>query len=365
MTPADQAAALNPALAFTNHVAQQLDSIVEQLNPPSVFVLVDSNTASYVLPRMQAESKAVASAKIIESGGAGELHKNLDSLSAIWKQLGDMGATRKSLLINLGGGVITDMGAFAAATFKRGMPFINIPTTLLGAVDASVGGKTGINFNSLKNEVGAFTLPEMVIISTTFFRTLTSQQLLSGYTEMLKHAMLTSDEMTNRLLAYDVTTYEPDQLLRLLEESVGVKCRFVAADFNESGPRKALNLGHTIGHAFEELAMERKAPLDHGYAVAFGMVVALVLSRMKLNFPSDALNRYVAYVNEHYGAFQVTCDDYPRLLEFMSHDKKNSSPGQINCTLLRNIGEPEVDITVSKDDMTAALDIYRDLLHLP
>lgn len=353
-----------PALVFTNHVAQELDAVAERLGAPSVFVLADSNTASAVIPRLKAESQTVRNATLIESG-AGESYKNLDTLAHIWKQLSDMGATRRSLLVNVGGGVVTDMGAFAASTFKRGMPFVNIPTTLLGAVDASVGGKTGINFNSLKNEIGAFSLPELVIISTTFFRTLTSQELLSGYAEMIKHAMLSSREMTGRLLAYDVTNYDPDRLLEMLEESVAVKCGFVAADFNESGLRKALNFGHTAGHAFESLALLRNSPLPHGYAVAFGMVTALVLSRMKLGFPSDDLNRYSSYVSEHYGAFQITCDDYKTLLNFMHHDKKNLTPGEIRCTLLRAPGEPEVSVAVTDDEMCAALDIYRDLLHLP
>ena len=350
-------------LIFTNHVAEALDEMIEKLTPPSVFVIVDTNTASFVLPRLQSESKAVGSATIITTK-AGEMFKNIDSLASLWKQLGDNGATSRSVVINLGGGVVTDMGAFAASTFKRGIPFINIPTTLLGAVDASVGGKTGINFNSLKNEVGLFSLPELVIISTTFFRTLTSQELLAGYAEMLKHAFLSSKEMTDRLLRYDVTAYDPDSLLELLRESVAVKQRYVAADVCDKGARHALNFGHTVAHAFESLAMERKSPLTHGYAVAFGMVVALVLSRMKFNFPSEELQRYAAYVSEHYGAFDITCDDYKRLLQFMRHDKKNSAAGVISVTLLRAIGEVEINVTVSDDEITAALDIYRDLLHI-
>ena len=242
-----------PNLLFTNSVERAIDDMAGKLNPVSVFVLVDSNTASFVLPRLRSQSKAIASATVVQTK-AGEENKNLDSLASIWKTLGDQGATRSSLLINIGGGVITDMGAFAASTFKRGIPFINVPTTLLGAVDASVGGKTGINFNSLKNEVGLFREAELVIVSTTFFRTLTNAEMLSGYAEMLKHAMLSSREMTDRLLRYDITGYEPESLLRLLEESVSVKCGFVSLDFNERGLRKALNFGHTFAHAFESLA---------------------------------------------------------------------------------------------------------------
>ncbi len=354
---------LTPRLVFTNHVAQALDDAVAQIEPASVFVIVDVNTASFVLPRLQSESKALAGAKVIMTK-AGEMFKNLDTLSYIWKQLGDNTATRRSVVVNLGGGVVTDMGAFAAATFKRGIPFINVPTTLMGAVDASVGGKTGINFNSLKNEVGAFVEPELVIISTTFFRTLTSQELLAGYAEMLKHAMLTSKEMTDRLLAYDITAYEPDALLQLLQNSVEVKCRFVEGDFTDKGMRRALNFGHTVAHAFEAMALARKSPLSHGYAVAFGMVAALVLSHMKFGFPSVELHRYASYVAEHYGAFDITCEDYPALFRSMGQDKKNDRPGELNCTLLKDYGDVAVNTPVTETDMSAALDIYRDLLHI-
>lgn len=351
-------------LVFTNHVAATLDQAVDSFNPSTVHVLVDVNTEAFVLPLLQAESKAVADAKVIRVK-AGEMFKNLDSLTSIWKQLGEGEANRKSLLINLGGGVVTDMGAFAAATFKRGIAFINVPTTLLCAVDASVGGKNGINFNGLKNEVGMFRDADLAIISTLYFNTLTSQELLSGYAEMLKHALVASEELTKKMLAYDVTDYNPDSLLKLLEESVAVKQRYVVADHDDRGARRALNLGHTIGHAFESLALERKSPLAHGYAVAFGMVGSLVLSRMKLDFPSELLNQYVAYVRRHYGAFEISCDDYKRLLGFMHHDKKNDRPDRINFTLLKSPGEVEINVPVTDDDITAALDIYRDLLGLP
>ncbi len=354
---------INEKLLFTNHVAQAIDEITLSLKPNGVFVVVDVNTASFVLPRLQEESQAIGSAKIIMLK-AGEMHKNLDSLSQIWKQLGDAGATRSSLVINLGGGVITDMGAFAASTFKRGIPFTNVPTTLLGAVDASVGGKTGINFNSLKNEVGMFSNAELSIISTTFFRTLTSQELLAGYAEMIKHAFLSSAEETNRLLAYDITQYDPEKLLDMLRESVQVKVRFVNDDFTDRGMRRALNFGHTIAHAFEALAMKRRSPLSHGYAVAFGMVAALVLSHLKFGFPSDELHRYAGYVKRYYGAFDISCNDYKDLLEFMHHDKKNTVTGDLSCTLLKAYGDPQINVPVTSAEMQTALDLYRDLLSL-
>lgn len=350
-------------LLFTNHVAQAIDEIAGKMNPSSVFVLVDVNTKSFVLPRMLEESKTVSDARIITIR-AGETYKTLPTLSAVWKELGDAGANRNSLLINLGGGIVSDTGGFAAATFRRGIPFLNVPTTLLAAVDASVGAKTGINFNELKNEVGVFADAEMVIVSTTFFRTLGSEELLNGYAEMLKHALLTSPEMTARLLAYDVTRYEPDPLLKLIEESVEVKIRYVSEDPEDRGLRHALNFGHTFAHAFEELAMWRKSPLSHGYAVAQGMVAALVLSHMELGFPSDELHKIAAYIRENYGAFEFTCDDYPRLLGYMERDKKNTTQGIVNFTLLRSIGSPEVNLPVSAPNIKAALDIHRDLLGL-
>jgi 3-dehydroquinate synthase len=351
-------------LMFTNHVADAIDRAVEQLGPSSVHVLVDVNTEAFVLPLLQAESKAIASAKVIKVK-AGERFKNLDTMTEIWKQLGEDNANRRSVLINLGGGVVTDMGGFAAGTFMRGISFINVPTTLLCAVDASVGGKTGVNFDGLKNQVGMFRDADLAIISTIYFRTQTSQELLSGYAEMLKHAFISSEALIKKMLTYDVTDYDPDSLLELLEQSVAVKKQYVEADHEDHGARRALNLGHTIGHAFEALALQRKYPLPHGYAVAFGMVGALVLSRMKFNFPSELLHNYVDFVRHHYGAFEIKCDDYKHLLQLMHHDKKNDRQDAVNFTLLRAPGQVEINSPVSDDDITAALDIYRDLLGLP
>lgn len=350
-------------LIFTNHVAQTIDELVEKLTPPQVFVLVDTNTASFVLPRLQAMSKAIASATVIKTP-AGDMHKGLESLSEIWRQLGDNGGTRRSVMINIGGGVVTDMGAFAAATFKRGIGFINVPTTLLGAVDASVGGKTGINFNGLKNEIGLFRNAETVIISTTFFNTLSRTELRSGYAEMLKHGLISSRRVYEALIRQSVEEIAPDRLLELLKESVEVKNSIVKADYEESGIRRSLNLGHTAGHAFEAFAMERKSPVPHGYAVAWGLVVELVLSHMKLSFPGDDLHRYASYVHDNYGAFSFCCDDYPKLVELMRHDKKNADTSVINFSLLKNIGECVTDCTASPEEICAAFDIYRDLMHV-
>jgi len=350
-------------IIFTNSVAQTIDQLAEKINAPKVFVLVDVNTERHVLQQLRKDSTTLAHATIITVKD-GDEHKNLDSLAYIWECLCDNGATRKSLLINLGGGVITDMGAFAAATFKRGIRFINVPTTLLSAVDAAVGGKTGINFNGLKNEIGAFCEADSVVISTAFFNTLPSEELISGYAEMIKHALISDKAMFDKLMAYDITHNNDQQhLLALLEESVNVKRKIVEQDPTEKGIRRALNLGHTAGHAFESLSLMRDTPIPHGYAVAWGLVVELILSHTQLQFPSEQLQRLAQYVYENYGAIDITCNDYKSLLELMHHDKKNESD-EINFTLLSDIGDIKIDCTASEDEIKTALDIFRDLMHI-
>lgn len=350
-------------LIFTNDVAKHVDALIEKFAPSTLFVLVDENTRKCVLPQLTSESNAIAQAQVITIA-AGDTNKNIDSLMHIWSQLVNGGATRKSVMINLGGGVITDIGGFAGATFKRGIRFINIPTTLLSAVDAAVGGKTGINFHGFKNEIGAFCEAEAVIISTRFLSTLSNEELLSGYAEMLKHGLISNADTYNRLLAKDVANINADELLQLLQESVMVKKHVVEEDPTEKGIRRALNLGHTAGHAFESLALQRKSPIPHGYAVAWGLVVELILSHMQLKFPSEELTRLTTYIYENYGAFNITCDDYATLIDFMRHDKKNDSVNMINFTMLKNVGNIHIDCIAKEDDIKTALDIYRDFMHI-
>ncbi len=352
-------------LIFTNQPGVALDRMVADLSPSSVFVITDRNVMEHVMPALSSTSETVERAKkiVCESG---DVSKNIESLASIWRQLGENGATRSSLVVNIGGGMITDMGGFAAATFKRGVRFVNVPTTLLSAVDASVGGKTGINFNGLKNEIGVFAESEASVISTVFFDTLPASELLSGYAEMLKHALLEDRHTFATLLDYDLSTQcgDHDRLLALLKDSVEVKHRIVEADLHEQGIRKSLNLGHTAGHAFESLAMRRGQPVPHGYAVAWGLVVELVLSHMMLGFPSELLRQYAAYVKQSFGVFGVSCKDYPTLLELMSHDKKNAAPDKINFTLLSDAGQVRTDCCAEADRIKAALDIYCDLMGL-
>lgn len=346
-------------LIFSNNPGEALDKTVAAIAPTKTFILVDGNTREAVLPRLQAMSAAAAEATVIATP-PGDMNKNLDALAAIWQRLTDEGATRHSLLINAGGGMVTDIGAFAASTYKRGIPFVNVPTSLLGAVDASVGGKTGINFANLKNQIGAFSDADAVIISTTFFNTLPSTELRSGYAEMLKHSLLESESEFNRIIRRHVEEIDPDSLLDLLRESVMVKKRIVEQDPTEHSIRRALNFGHTAGHAFESLAMERKRPVPHGYAVAYGMVTELVLSHIIVGFSSQTLHRLADYVKADYGIFPFGCDDYPTLLSLMGHDKKNSAAGEINFTLLASPGDVRIDTVVNPDDIRNALDITRD-----
>ena len=237
-----------------------------------------------------------------------------------------------------------------------------MPTTLLSAVDAAVGGKTGINFGGLKNEIGAFCDADAVVISTSWLATLPAEELKSGYAEMIKHALIDSPAEYRRLLDFDIAAADLTGLLPLVERSVMVKKGVVEQDPREQGIRRALNLGHTAGHAFESLAMRRGRPVPHGYAVAWGLVVDLIISHMKLGFPSAAVHELAAYVGRVYGVMPITCDDYPALLELMSHDKKNATPGAINFTLLDAPGKIHIDCIVDARDIEAALDIFRDLM---
>lgn len=353
---------MSQQLIFTDSPALELDRIVGDIDPTGrIFILTDDHTASLVLPRLSEESYIARQAQVITIP-SGDVNKSLDSLAHIWDCLVDGGATRKSLMVNLGGGMVTDIGGFAASTFKRGIRFVNMPTTLLAAVDASVGGKTGINFHGLKNEIGVFSQADAVIISTTYFDTLPVEELLSGYGEMLKHGLLESLDSFNKLMAYDVTARDMKALLPILEENVDVKRRVVEEDPTERGLRKALNLGHTPAHAFESWAMHRQKPIPHGYAVAFGLLVDLILSHMLYGFDSAVLRRYASTLRELYGTLPITCSDYDALIDYMHHDKKNVSGTDINFSLLESPGKVHLDSIVPEDKIRQALDIFRDLV---
>ncbi len=343
-------------IIITNDCAGALRRIIADAGNPRVFVIADENTARLCVPRLRLDGATLLTTP------AGDENKNLGAAATLWEKLSASGATRSSLAVCAGGGMVTDLGGFVASTFKRGMPYVNVPTTLLGAVDASTGGKTGINFAGLKNEIGVFSQPLATVAGTCFFDTLPAHELMSGYAEMLKHALLEGPDALDEIMDFDpLTAPDSPQMLELMRKSIGVKQRIVESDPREKGPRKALNAGHTAGHALESLVMERGRNEGHGYAVARGLVTELVLSHMKLGFPSDILYRVAAFVREHYGPADITCDDYPRLIGLMRHDKKNSSTEAINFTLFSAPGEAHINRTASEEEITAALDIYRDL----
>lgn len=285
---------------------------------------------------------------------AGEENKKLQAVEKIWEFLSRSGADRKSLLINVGGGMLTDLSGFAASTFKRGMSFINVPTTLLAQVDASVGGKTGFNFNGLKNEIGTFREPDAVLIDTQFLRTLDNANFRSGYAEMIKHGLIFSPEHLEELIAFDTDHIDYTRLQEMVQHSVEVKKHFVEHDPFEKNIRKALNFGHTAGHAIESLAMERGNPVLHGFAVAWGMLAELTLSVQICGFPAEEAWRISSWIRDFYGDLPLTPDDFPLLWEIMRHDKKNEN-NLVNFTLLSGTGKYEIDRTCSRELVMEAL----------
>ena len=369
-------------IIISNDIERDLATAIAGSEHDRVFVLTDDTTHECCLPKVAALLAQYDAVPITIAHG--DQHKTLAALGDVWTALQQGGATRHSLLINLGGGMITDLGGFAAATFKRGINFINIPTTLLAMVDAAVGGKTGINFGGLKNEIGAFADARFVIINTCFLDTLDAENLCSGYAEMLKHALISDERMWAEHVNFDLSQPDLAELQRMVAESIAVKERIVAEDPHEHGIRKALNFGHTIGHALEEFALQQsggavvstaptnqttggavvstapeKKPLLHGYAVAFGLIGELYMSARKAGFPTERLHQTARFIRENYAQTEFTCNDYPILLNLMRHDKKNTS-GVINFTLLHNIGDIRINQTATDEEIREALDFIRE-----
>ena len=348
---------MNQKDIVSGNLERDLVNAIAECEHDKIFILTDQTTHDMCLPKLQNFLCLKGAQSIVIK--AGDTNKTLDSLAEVWTALSQGGATRHSLMINLGGGMVTDLGGFAASTFKRGIDFINIPTTLLAMVDASVGGKTGINFGGLKNEIGVFSDSKFVIINTQFLDTLDHDNICSGYAEMLKHGLISDNKHWAELVGFNLAQPDLAQLQRMVAESIKVKERIVTEDPHEHGIRKALNLGHTVGHALESFAMKHGRPVLHGYAVAYGMVCELYLSARKTGFPTDKMHQTVRFILDHYGRLPYTCDDYPELLELMRHDKKNTS-GIINFTLLGGIGDIRINQTATKEDIDEALDFLRE-----
>lgn len=342
---------------ISTNLEAELAAAIADCEHDRVFVLTDTTTIDLCWPVVK-DFACLQDAKTITIG-ATDVAKNLESIAHVWECLQKGGATRHSLMINLGGGMITDLGGFAASTFKRGINFINIPTTLLSMVDASVGGKTGINFGGLKNEIGVFNDSKYVFLCTEFLKTLDDANLRSGYAEMLKHGLISTPEHWAELVSFDITQPDLAVLQRMVADSVQVKEKVVTEDPHEHGIRKALNLGHTVGHAFESWAMRKNNPVLHGYAVAFGIIPELYLAVMKTGFPVEIMRQAVRYIKDVYGMLPITCDDYPELIELMTHDKKNTA-GIINFTLLGGIGDIRINQTATVKEIEESLDFFRE-----
>ena len=344
---------MNYDIVISKELKQDVEEAIRRCPHDRLFVLTDTTTVELCWPLVKPLS-CFEAAQLITIGATDE-NKTLESLAHVWKALQEDGASRHSLLVNVGGGMVTDLGGFAASTFKRGLAYINIPTTLLSQVDASVGGKTGINFGGLKNEIGVFNSARTVILSTDFLRSLDMQNLLSGYAEMLKHGLISDYESFMELLRFSLESIDYNLLGSLVAKSVRIKERIVEEDPTEKGIRKALNLGHTAGHALESLALERGKPVLHGYAVAWGLICELYLSVVKCGFPKDRFRQTVQFIRSHYGNFPLDCKQYDRLFEFMKHDKKNEA-GIINFTLLADIGDIRINQQATKDEIFEMLD---------
>lgn len=296
---------------------------------------------------------------------AGEQHKTLTSVQRVWDFLFSHGATRSSLLINLGGGVICDLGGFAAATYMRGIDYVNIPTTLLAMVDAASGGKTGFDYGTplVKNAIGVFAHPVQTIIEPRLLATLPPEQILSGYAEMIKHALLQSPEAFDELLDCDLREVTSPAFGELIRQSIAFKASIVAQDPNDRGIRQALNFGHTVGHAIETLLLQKptangQQPMakPHGYCIMYGLVAEAYLSHALCGLPAEVVSTLSRFMLENYGAAPITCKDYDALIDLMQHDKKNREQGTITCTLLRSIGQPVTGQPVTPAQLRESLE---------
>ena len=324
-----------------------------------IFVFVDRNTGESCLPVFQDLLGDYTEFDLIETD-PGEENKNIDFCIGIWKTLLDFEADRKCLMINLGGGVITDMGGFVASTYKRGIDFINIPTTLLSQVDASVGGKTGIDIDNVKNMVGTFSLPQAVFIETIFLKTLPSRELLSGFAEMIKHGLIADLAYFKQLKETNYNEVSAEGIYR----SVEIKNEVVTEDPLEKGLRKILNYGHTIGHAVETYSLiHDKKPLNHGEAIAIGMVCEAFLSVKNNTLTEEELVEITQYLLSLYPKYEVKQKSHKDLLQFMQSDKKNED-GQIMFSLLNKIGSCAFNCRVTTEDILDSLDYFNKQIKL-
>ncbi len=321
---------------------------------PSIFILIDENTEKYCLNVLQKQLPELKIRGYIKIP-SGESEKNLDRASFIWKKLTNLDANRDSLLINLGGGVITDMGGFCAGTFKRGIDFINIPTTLLAQVDAAIGGKTGINFMSIKNQVGLFYDPKAVIVDSVFLKTLDDKYWQSGLAEIIKYALIMDRELWKML---DMRRYsEIDDWNKIITRSAKDKIDIVRYDKLEKGIRKNLNFGHTIGLALESLFLKRGKNITHGQAIAAGMICESWISSKMTELECENVEEIIKMIDRNFDRLEISEKDIPEIIDIMRQDKKIRD-GLFKFSLLRRLGKAVHDIVVDAELMEKSLYFY-------
>ena len=338
--------------------SEGLTSLVQQLNKheySSLFVLVDENTEQHCLTRFLAHTELNPTSVLVMQ--AGEENKHLSTCEKLWNELSSLGADRNSALINLGGGVVTDLGGFVACTFKRGIDFYNIPTTLLSMVDASVGGKTGIDLGALKNQIGIIQEPQQVVIDSQWLSTLPLEEVRSGFAEMLKHGLIADANYWGKLKG--LVNLTPEVLSPYIKPSVAVKSEVVKEDPYEKGLRKILNFGHTLGHAIESyfLVTPSKQRLLHGEAIAIGMVLEAYLSIECCGLSPEEAKEIKLVFQKFYPQVEIKEEDVDAILALLRHDKKNKA-GRINFVLLTKIGIPAIDVQVPQELFQKAFDFY-------
>lgn len=352
----DSITANNGIIHFNKVGYPALNQHIEQNDFSKIFILVDNNTHECCLPYFLSNLEHSDNIEVIEIE-AGEIHKTIDICVGVWNTLSELDGDRKSLLINIGGGVVTDLGGFVASTFKRGIAYVNIPTSLLAMVDASVGGKTGVDLGTLKNQIGVISTPDMVLIDTKYLDTLPQEQMRSGLAEMLKHGLISNEIYWNKFTNFSELTLE--DLDALIYESVLIKKAVVDADPFENSLRKTLNFGHTLGHAIESyfLSNPNKKDLLHGEAIAIGMVLALYVSNKLVGFPEQKAQNIKDLLRKYYGKVAFEDSDFKPIIELLKYDKKNSH-GNINFVLLKDIGKAKIDCLVEEDLILEAFEYY-------
>ncbi len=345
-------------ILFNNLGYNRLNEIILKNKYSKIFVIVDQNSNEYCLSSLLPLIETNVEIEIVEIE-AGEENKTIETCIEIWKILLDFGADRKSLIINLGGGVITDMGGFVAATFKRGIHFINIPTTLLAMVDASVGGKNGIDFGGLKNQIGTITNPELVIIDVSFLQTLPQNQLKSGLAEMLKHGLIAKKSHWEAFK--DLNSINFDDFDDLIFESIEIKNNIVMQDPTENGIRKALNFGHTLGHAIETYFLENpeKPNLLHGEAIAAGMIMESYIAFQKKLISREAFLEIKNQLNTIFEKIEIQENEHQNIIELLIHDKKNEY-GKVQYALIDAIGNCILNQTADNETISNALLDYKN-----